>query len=159
MCMACCPRSSPETSIFLPWGLNLYKLGLCFSMCRVTVLIPEHFLGEEAKALCRGLGLNAQFCAELWLKSWFCTKRCLSFSWPRLLFLMFVSQDSQKAGLFDKKYQVDCDTERTHRKKRWVQLVSIRNAKNQPCRTLLGFVSFCISTIKNHHGSGVRGVT
>lgn len=149
----------PLQRSFLPRGFNPYKPGLCFCMCRVTVLIPEHFQGEEAKGPCRGLDLNAQFCVKLWLKSWLCSKRCLSFSWPHLLFLMFVSWDSQRAGLFDKKYLVFCGTGKTHRKKRGVQLISIRNVKNQPCHILLGFVSFCISSIKNHHGSGVRGVT
>jgi len=51
-------------------------------------------------------------------------------------FFMFVSQDSQEAGLFDIKYLVNLDIEGTHSKKRWLQLISIREAKNQTCVTL-----------------------
>lgn len=76
--MAYCPHSSLEIGIFLPWGLDLYKLGLFFSMCRFNVLISEHFLGEEAKTLCGRLDLNAWFYSKLWLKSWLGSERYFS---------------------------------------------------------------------------------
>lgn len=141
MSAACCPHSSPAIGIFLPWGLDSYKLGLHFSMYRVTVPISEHFLGGEAKTPCRRLDLNAWFCPELWLKSWFRSERCLSvhfhglisFSSCFIFFSMFVSQHYQDSGLLEIKYLGDPDTEGRHSKKRWVQLISIRKAKNQPC--------------------------
>lgn len=86
--MVCCSHSSSEISIFLPGGLDLYKLGLGFSMCRVTVLIADSFLGEEAE-LCLEDYIEMHRFA---VKSWFYIKRGGSpfIFTPSFPFFMFV---------------------------------------------------------------------
>jgi len=80
------------------WGLDLCKLGLCFGMCRGTVLISEHFLGEEAKILCRRLDLNAWVYPELLLRSWFYGERCPSLHFHGLISFFHVCLSGFSGG-------------------------------------------------------------